>query len=47
MVEGCSYQGVFVIMAFPHPIALLVLHSLIKGALAGTTVPDTPAEQAA
>ena len=33
VVEGYSYEAVFVIMAFLHPIALLVLHSMIKGPL--------------
>jgi len=56
VVEGYSYQGVFVIMAFLHPIALLVLHSLIKGPLEDqpveaakreAAVPETPTEKAA
>ena len=33
LVEGYSYRMVFVILAFLHPIALLVLHNIIKGPL--------------
>lgn len=47
VVEDYSYQGVFVIMAFLHPIALLVLHRLIKEPLEETAVPETPIEKAA
>lgn len=56
VVEGYSYQTVFVIMAFLHPIALLVLHSIIKAPLEEepvealkpeTTAPEDPAENAA
>jgi ACS family hexuronate transporter-like MFS transporter len=34
VVERYSYAAIFFVMAFLHPIALAVLHSLAKGSVA-------------